>query len=223
MNRSQMLPDVLCDKRAWHASTIDEVTSWYYLLSTKCLFAFDTCIRDLRCHPQPITEIRIQKSLFNICAEFLQPVADALNMGPGFAIVDRIPLGQYTLEESLIIYWLIGQCLGRPFAQDIKGTLLYDVKDTGQSVTQGVRFSVTKAESSFHLDNSFGNPVSDFVGLLCAKTAKSGGQNQLISAYSLLMCLKHSIDHFILIAVDNSEWESPQRLTAQFFTEIKWS
>ena len=89
------------------------------------------------------------------------------------------------MEESRVIYWLLGQFLGHPFAQDIKGTLLYDVKDTGQSVTQGARFSVTKAESSFHMDNSFGNPVPDFVGLLCVKTAKSGGQNQLISAYSL--------------------------------------
>ena len=89
------------------------------------------------------------------------------------------------MEESRVIYWLLAQFLGHPFAQDIKGTLLYDVKDTGQSVTQGARFSVTKAESSFHMDNSFGNPVPDFVGLLCVKTAKSGGQNQLISAYSL--------------------------------------
>ena len=185
MNRSQMLTDVLLDKRAWHASTIDDATSWYYLLSTKCLFAFDTFIQNLRCHPQPITEIRIQKSLFDICTECLQPVVDTLNMGQGFAIVERIPVEQYTLEESQIIYWLIGQFLGHPLAQDIKGTLLYDVKDTGQSVTQGARFSVTKAESSFHIDNSFGNPVPDFVGLLCAKTAKSGGQNQLISAYSL--------------------------------------
>lgn len=185
MNRPQMLTDVLSDKRAWYAGTIDDVKSWYYSLSEKCLFAFDTYIRYLRCYPQPITEIRIQKSLFDICTESLQPVADALNTGLGFAIVERIPLEQYTLEESRIIYWLLGQFLGHPFAQDIKGTLLYDVKDTGQSVTQGARFSVTKAESSFHMDNSFGNPVPDFVGLLCVKTAKSGGQNQLISAYSL--------------------------------------
>ena len=50
---------------------------------------------------------------------------------------------------------------------------------------QGARFSVTNAESSFHNDNSFGDPLPDLVGLLCLHTAKSGGQSQLISGYAL--------------------------------------
>ena len=44
----------------------------------------------------------------------------------------------------------------------MEGTLLYDVRDTGQDVAQGARFSVTNYESSFHTDNSFGSEVLDF-------------------------------------------------------------
>ena len=62
---------------------------------------------------------------------------------------------------------------------------MYDVRDTGQNVAQGARFSVTNAESSFHNDNSFGELLPDLVGLLCLHTAKSGGQSQLISGYAL--------------------------------------
>ena len=119
------------------------------------------------------------------CRACLQPVLDALNSGRGFAIVERLPVEQYAGEESLTAYWAIGQLLGLPFEQNIQGTLLYDVRDTGQDVSKGVRFSVTKAESSFHNDNAFSPQVPDFVGLLCRQTAQSGGQSQLISAYAL--------------------------------------
>ena len=67
----------------------------------------------------------------------------------------------------------------------MQGTLLYDVRDTGQDVRYGVRFSVTNAETGFHSDNSFGEYLVDYVGLLCIRSAKSGGVNQVVSAYTL--------------------------------------
>jgi alpha-ketoglutarate-dependent taurine dioxygenase len=69
--------------------------------------------------------------------------------------------------------------------QNVQGTLLYDVRDTGQDVRYGARFSVTNASTGFHTDNSFGETVLDYVGLLCIRPAKSGGRNQLVSAFSL--------------------------------------
>ena len=59
----------------------------------------------------------------------------------GFAIVERLSFERYTRDEAQMVYWVIGQLLGVPFAQDVKGTLLYDVKDTGQDPTKGARFS----------------------------------------------------------------------------------
>ena len=44
---------------------------------------------------------------------------------------------------------------------------------------------MTNAESSFHTDNSFGSGTTDYVGLLCLHTAKSGGLSQLVSGYSV--------------------------------------
>ena len=82
------------------------------------------------------------------------------------------------------MYWLIGQILGQPHEQNVQGTLLYDVRDYGQDVSKGARFSVTNAESTFHTDNSFSHEVSDYVGLLCLNPAKSGGMNMLVSAYA---------------------------------------
>ena len=180
-----MLTDGVSDERVWQASSIDDTTAWYYPLSEDCLSSFKRIIRDARHQPRPITKIACPGAPSNGCSESLQPVLDALNSGRGFAIVERVPIEGHEVEEALSMYWLIGQFLGAPMEQNIEGTLLYDVRDTGQNVTQGARFSVTNAESSFHNDNSFGEPLPDLVGLLCLQTAKAGGQSQLISGYAL--------------------------------------
>src|SRR4029078_8833439 len=91
----------------------------------------------------------------------------------GFAIIDGVPAEYRSPEESRAVYWGLGQVREEPMAQNVEGTLLYDVRDTGQDVAYGARFSVTNAESSFHTDNSFGETVVDYVGLLCLKTART--------------------------------------------------
>ena len=177
-----MLSHGVSHEQAWRTSSIDESAAWYYPLSEDCLSNLRRIIRDARGHTGPITEISLPGVSSNGCGKCLQPVRDALSSGRGFAIVDREPC---EVEDALAMYWTIGNFLGSPMAQNIEGTLLYDVRDTGMNVAQGARFSVTNAESTFHNDNAFGKPLPDVVGLLCVRTAISGGQSQLISGYAL--------------------------------------
>ena len=73
-----------------------------------------------------------------------------------------------------------------PVVQNVQGTVLYDVRDTGQDVAYGARFSVTSAESSFHTDNSFGATIVDYVGLPCVlKDAHGGGWKNVSVCRSL--------------------------------------
>ena len=123
----------------------------------------------------PTTELRAGGDLLRPGAVALKPVRDELETGRGFVIIDGVPTGRYSPEELPAIYWLMGQLLGRPAVQNVQGTLLYDVRDTGQDVRYGARFSVTNAESTFHTDNSFGADILDYVGLLCLNPARSGG------------------------------------------------
>ena len=185
MNDSQMLTDGVFDERAWRASSVDDTAGWYYPLSEDCLSSFERISRDAHRQSRPITKVFRPSASLDGCGECLQPALDALNSGRGFAIIERMPIEGYEVQEALSMYWLIGQSLGNPMEQNIQGTLLYDVRDTGQNVVQGARFSVTNAESSFHNDNSFGELLPDLVGLLCLHTAKSGGKSQLISGYAL--------------------------------------
>ncbi len=185
MSVSQTLTEVLIDERAWTAESINDPASWCCTLSEACLAELDAFVQELKGDPRSITEIRIEDTQLPACRETLQPVSHAIHLGRGFSVVDRTPLERYSVEEVQTIYWLVGQVLGLPFEQDVRGTLLYDVRDTGQDVSQGARFSVTNAESSFHTDGAFNPQAPDIVGLLCLQTAKSGGQSQLISAITL--------------------------------------
>jgi alpha-ketoglutarate-dependent taurine dioxygenase len=178
-----MSATVAGDRRAWRAATIDPSASWYYPLSATCLEALERRVRTPRA--DGTTSLVLDDATRAACADSLAPVRDALESGRGFAILDRLPMERCTDAQAVALYWLIGQGLGRPFAQNVQGTLLYDVRDTGQDVRYGARFSVTSAESSFHTDNSFGDEVLDYVGLLCLRTARSGGVNQVVSAWAV--------------------------------------
>lgn len=183
----------LIDPRAWQASTLDDRQAWYTPLSERCLAALDETIRQLRREPKPTTELRVSETPCARCQEDFQPIRTALEEGRGFVIIEGTPGGRYTVAEQQIIYWLVGQLLGQPFIQNVQGTLLYDVRDTGRDVRDGARFSITNADTGFHTDNSFGETVADYAGLLCLRGAKSGGENQLVNAYSVynVLLAKH--------------------------------
>jgi alpha-ketoglutarate-dependent taurine dioxygenase len=131
-----------------------------------------------------VTELRPAADLAAALAPDVAALRAALEDGRGFVL---IPLGAAGLShrEQAARYWLLGLLLGRPVEQNVQGTLLYDVKDTGQDVRYGARFSVTNAESSFHTDSSFIETVTDYVGLLCLNDASAGGLSQVVSAYAV--------------------------------------
>lgn len=181
------MPTETTDPRAWRADTIDDPSRWYYHLSDRCLAALGNAARAGR--GRPITDLRLGADPRAACAAEMRPVLDALERGRGFAIIAGPPPGRSSFEEAQALYWLAGQLLGAPFAQNVQGVLLYDVRDTGQDVARGARFSVTSYESSFHTDNSFGDTILDYVGLLCLRTAKAGGVSQVVSGCAVYDCL----------------------------------
>ena len=187
------------DPRAWTAASIDRPSSWYYPLPETCWAAFEQfhgywagyeqAQQDEPHCFQAGSSFQVPNELRERCAEALQPVRTALESGRGFAIVEG-PIGKrLSAGDAQLLYWIVGHGLGRPFAQNVQGTLLYDVRDTGQDLTKGARFSVTNYESSFHTDNSFGTEVLDYVGLLCLQTAKAGGKSQVLSGFTVTQAL----------------------------------
>lgn len=176
------MPDpMMRSSQTWRADTVGEHESWRYSLSEPALAAFDR-IRDT---DRPVTELRPDPDFAAAMAADVAAIRAALEDGRGFVTVTAGEPGRYSHRRQAVLYWLLGSLLGRPVVQNVQGTLLYDVKDTGQDVRYGARFSVTNAESSFHTDSSFMETVTDYVGLLCLNDAKAGGLSQVVSGYAV--------------------------------------
>lgn len=164
----------------WNAETIDPQRAWYVPLSPQAVEALEGAVADGRRGGASITALAPDDGLRRACAAEVATAAEALENGRGFVILEGLPIDRLGRDGSTAAYWLLGRLLGEPMAQNVQGTLLYDVRDAGGDLTQGARFSVTSYESSFHTDNSFGEAILDYVGLLCLQTAKSGGSSQVV-------------------------------------------
>lgn len=169
--------------RAWTAASVDDPVDWVTNLTEFSLLELESFVAETEA--ERVTETRIDPRTMPSCTRQATPLRQQIESGRGFVLIDGLDEARFGRAGSVTAYWALGQLLGAPFAQNVEGTLLYDVRDTGQSVTGGARFSVTNAESTFHTDNAFNPALPDVIGLLCQRTAKSGGRSQLISGCSV--------------------------------------
>jgi alpha-ketoglutarate-dependent taurine dioxygenase len=183
-----MLSRPILNRSAWRRDTADPRSSWYLPLPDGIVAELQAFLAGWQAEGLDVTEFQPGDDIRKSWGEALAPARRELEEGRGFVIIDRLPVEQLSVREATVLYWLIGQLLGVPFVQNVEGTLLYDVRDTGKDLASGARFSVTNYESSFHTDNSFGDTILDYVGLLCLKTARSGGVSQNVSG-----CAVHNV------------------------------
>jgi alpha-ketoglutarate-dependent taurine dioxygenase len=170
--------------RAWRAADLGPESSWRCPLPARSAAAILELARELASGRVSLVETQLSDRDRLAWSADYAPVADALENGRGFVILSGPSDPTPSLGIQLALYWVLGQILGEPVVQNVEGVRLYDVRDTGQSLGQGARFSVTNYESTFHTDASFQDGVVDYVGLLCVQTAKSGGLSQLVSGIS---------------------------------------
>ena len=175
----------------WQARDLNE-SDWRYVIDDTCLAEIDAAVAELRKAPVPAQDLSADDFDMPACRALMARVKEGLADGCGFALVDRLPIDRLSKDEATTIYWLMSQMVCRPVAQKLDGTLIYDVHDTGQKALagSGVRPDKTNIDLTFHNDNSYNNPMPDFVGLLCLRPAKSGGVSRVMSfetAYNALL------------------------------------
>ena len=136
---------------------------------------------ELRRNPLPTLALRPEPFELPNCRALMRHAAGFLQDGPGFVILDRMPLEPLGREIAVQVYWLLSCMIARPVAQKWDGTMIYDVTDKGRPPGNGVRPDVTNAQQNFHCDNSYNLCPPDFVALLCLQTAMQGGINGVVS------------------------------------------
>lgn len=149
-------------------------------LPESCLEELDAVARSLRTDPLPVLALKPDMFSMDACRGFAREVRAQLDEGVGFAVLDRLDLERWTREEATALYWLLGSLLGRPVCQKWNGLMVYDVRNVGNTVQQGIRGSTTSGQLYFHTDNSYARMPPQYVGLLCLQKSKEGGESRLV-------------------------------------------
>lgn len=110
----------------------------------------------------------------------LEKIGKDLQFGRGFVLIRGLPMDRYTDDEVAKIFWGIGTHLGHAVPQNKAGDLLGHIHDQGVGTGDPtVRGYQTRELLPFHSD------VSDIVGLVCLRNAKSGGLSSVVSSLAV--------------------------------------
>lgn len=177
---------------AWKGADFCSPSQWCYRLSSRVIEEFDRSLRRIQCEAKPIADLT--PSDFDV-PSFLgdaETLRREVRSGRGFVLLKGLPRERYSDEEACIVYWGIGSLFGRAIPQNVKGDVLYSVRNEGVNLEReygaiGARTSKTSLGLSYHTDSA---PVMagffpDIVGLLALNTAKSGGESAIVSGSTL--------------------------------------
>jgi alpha-ketoglutarate-dependent taurine dioxygenase len=168
------------DRRAWDRDSLSPA-DWVVPLPVAAVGELDAVVHRLRRDPLPTLLLSPAQFSLPRCLDVMEAVGRQLRDGIGLAVLDRIPVERFSADENRALGWLLGSLLGRLVAQKWDGTMLYDVRDTGQALTYGVRRSVTNLDLQFHTDAPWLAQPPELVGLLCLHPALEGGVSRFVS------------------------------------------
>ena len=171
---------VFAGPAAWRGEDMASSDCWVYRLSGSEIGEIEAALRRARERKLEIAAIgREDFALPRLGTRLAELLRDIL-FGRGFVLVRGLPVERYTAAEAATAFWGIGAHLGRAIPQNRMGHLLGHVRDFGRDPNDPTyRLYQTAVELKFHSDSC------DVVGLLCLKTAKSGGQSVIVSSVSV--------------------------------------
>ena len=176
-----MLTQLIPDDQAWRGPALPAER---YLLSIPddCLAELDGVLAELRAAPVPTLLLLPEHFALERCVRLMASVRERLDRGPGFVVLDRLPLERMSRAEAIDLYWILASMLEPPVAQEWKGTVIYDVRHDGQAYGEDTRGALTPVGLEMHTDSSMGEAPPNYLGLLTLATARSGGMSIVSSA-----------------------------------------
>jgi len=188
---SGRLTETLRAPGAWRRTDV-RVEDYRVALSPACRDEIRRAADAIAAYPPPTVLLDPADFALDACRAALTHVRRRLDEGVRFALVDRLPLEDLSLEAAKAMYWLLAGLVARLVAQKLDGTMIYDVHDTGAAALpgSGVRPDKTNIELKPHNDNSYNTTPPDYVALLCVRPARRGGTSRVVSfltAHNLML------------------------------------
>jgi hypothetical protein len=170
----------ISSRAAWLAGELRGETDWIYRLSEADIADLDSAVRGVRARGLTLDEVTREEFPLPTLAGRIRDWLRELHDGRGFVLVKGVPVERYSEDDAVLVYWGIGRHLGTAVSQNADGDLLGHVRDVGADPDDpNVRLYKTRAKQDFHTDGS------DLIGLLCLRTARSGGESQIASSVTI--------------------------------------
>ena len=170
----------LKNRSAWYGSDLARCNDWQERLSDAEIDEVERAYCELEKTQIDIATICAKDVRLPNLASRLQQIMDEVLNGRGFALIRGLPVERWTRRKAAIVFLIIGTHLGNLRMQNAQGHLLRHVRDLGRSSDDpNTRIYQTRERQTHHTDSC------DVVGLMCLRTAKSGGISSLVSSTTI--------------------------------------
>ena len=175
------LPPEQTGPAAWYGPEMAKRSDWLMPLSAAEIAEIEAATKALIAREADIAAITARDfPLPALAPKLTARVEGEVLNGRGFILLRGLPVDRWTTREAATAYFGLGSHLGSARSQNGKGHVLGHVQDLGlASNDPNVRIYQTHERQTFHTDSC------DIVGLLCLKTAKSGGLSALVSSTTI--------------------------------------
>lgn len=172
------------DNAVWTGSTLSSGEGWRYFLEASEINDLKKMAASVRplLDDDPGQLMFLPKDQFNLGAftARLKQIYAGLKQGLGIALIKGLPIDELALIDVATIYWGIGLHLGQATPNNPEGDMLGHITDLGKTQKDAnSRGYQTREAMDYHCDQS------DIVGLLCIRTAKSGGVSRVASSIAM--------------------------------------
>jgi hypothetical protein len=167
--------------RAWTAEEVRQDASWIQRLSAAEVDGFDLGLQHARRVNKPLLAMaQADFPLSDASRAALERAIATTQTGFGMCLVKGFPVDRWSEADTRLAYWGMSLYMGVGRTQNRASQVMNDVRDEGGDYkVKGGRGYNTNAGLDFHQDSC------DVVGLLCRRTAKSGGMSMVISSMQL--------------------------------------
>lgn len=156
-------------------------SDWIHQLDAKEIAEIEGAMQKLVDAHADIAQVTKADFPLPALAPKLCAIGDEVVNGRGFALLRGLPVEKWSVEQSAMAYFGVGCHFGSARSQNAQGHVLGHVRDIGRDAENDptARIYQTTERQTFHTDSC------DIVGLLCLKTARTGGASALVSSMTL--------------------------------------
>ena len=180
LSLDSILPSAIRGASVFYGPALARQHDWIIYLSETEITEVQTAVHKLDQSFVDLASLTAGDVSLPILAPKAKEILDEVLNGRGFVLIKGLPVERWTRREAAVAFLVFGVQLGNLRMQNAQGHLLGHVRDLGRSSSDpNTRIYQTRERQTHHTDSC------DVVGLMCLKTAKSGGLSSLVSSTTI--------------------------------------